>query len=113
MRKKSHTQEDCIFPHLHGAHLHRRPDGKAERNLVQEIGKVVYQIEIAIMDVVHQVSIVSRNVPKWVDGTTSPDNETHGWHDLEPCLHVRVHIIACSIRCSTVTDQDLKKDETP
>merc|ERR1719240_2458901 len=91
----------CLFQ---GAVLGRIPDGKAECNLVHEIGKVVHQIQSAVLDTAHQIS---EEVTKWVDTPTHSHDETHG---AERSLHVLVHTTS---RGTSLTCEDLEQDEKP
>merc|ERR1719352_347823 len=75
---------------FHCATLRRSPDGKAERNLVHEIGKVVYQIEGAVLDTAHQIS---KEVAQGINRPADCDDEAHG---CERLLHVLVHLFARS-----------------
>ena len=51
------------------------PDGKAEGDLVDEICKVVDEVQAAVIDTTHEVA---KEVAGWVNRPTCSDNETHG-----------------------------------
>merc|ERR1719311_73297 len=80
--------EKSAFHFLHGAVLGRSPDGKAERDLVHEVSKVVHQIESAVLHGTHQIS---KEVTEGVDRPADGDDETHG---AERGLYVLVHLVA-------------------
>merc|ERR1712146_612721 len=82
------------------------PDGKAECNLVDEVSKVVHQVEDGV---IHAAQQVSKEVAEWVDAPAGSDNDAHG---VEGSLHVRRDLIACS-HFATLTSKDLEQDESP
>merc|ERR1711907_788285 len=51
------------------------PDGQAESDLVDEICKVVDEVQAAVIDTAHEVT---KKVAGWVNRPTCSDNETHG-----------------------------------
>merc|ERR1719473_221274 len=51
------------------------PDGKAEGDLVDEVCKVVDEVQAAVIDTTHEVA---KEVASWVNRPTCSDNETHG-----------------------------------
>merc|ERR1719456_2029027 len=99
--------EKSAFHFLHSAVLCRSPDGKAERDLVHEVSKVVHQIESAVLHSTHQIS---KEVTKGVDRPADCDDETHG---AERGLYVLVHLIARGTHGTSFTQEDLEQDETP
>merc|ERR1712050_775342 len=95
-------------PHLaRSVLLGRSPDGKAECNLVDEISKVVHQIEGTIIDLAQQIS---EEVAKGVDRPTGCDNETH---DAEGLLHMFAHAITGGSHGTCFAFEDLVQDEAP
>merc|ERR1711907_904495 len=86
--------------------LGRLPDGKAEGNLVDEVSKVVHQIEDGV---IHAAQQVSEEVAEWVDAPASSDDDAHG---VEGGLHVRRDLVASS-HFATLTSKDLEQDESP
>merc|ERR1712193_321951 len=93
----------CSFQ---GAGFGTSPDGKAESNLVHEIGQVVDQVENASLNAAHQVS---EEVTKGIDRPTHCDDEAHG---LERGCHVLVHAAAAR-DASGLTCKDLEQDVAP
>merc|ERR1719221_1558023 len=81
------------------------PDGKAEGNLVDEVGKVVHQVEDGI---VHAAEQVSKEVAEWVNAPAGSDDDAHG---VEGGLHVRRDLTTSHF--ATLTCKDLEQDERP
>merc|ERR1711992_149832 len=90
-----------------GAVLGRLPNGKAEGNLVHEVGKVVDQVESVVINAGHQVS---EEVAQWVNGPSDCDDETHG---AERLLHILVYLVAGSRNLTCLASEDLVQDEAP
>merc|ERR1711907_355695 len=74
-----------------GLGLGRLPDGKAEGNLVDEVGKVVHQIGRGIVPLALQES---EEISKRVDAPASSDDEAHG---VECILHMATHFCHAGI----------------
>ena len=91
---------------LQSAALGARPDRQAERDLVDEVGQVVHQVQGVA---VHGPAQVPEEVAEGVDGPTDRDDEPHG---LEGGRNVLVHIAAGS-RLAGLTREDLAQDVTP
>merc|ERR1711990_918796 len=91
----------CSVPHG------RSPDGKAERNLVEEVSKVVDQVEHRVIDAAQQVS---EEVAKRVDAPASSDDDAHG---VEGILHRLRDLITRASHFSSLTRKDLEQDEGP
>merc|ERR1719274_372674 len=85
--------------------LGRCPDGKAECNLVHEVGKVVDQVQGAVSNTTHEVA---EEVAKRIDGPAHRDDETHGG---EGSLHVLAHTSSSNL--ASLTCKDLEQDEAP
>merc|ERR1712170_213089 len=83
------------------------PDGEAERNLVDEVSKVVHQIEDGI---VHAAQQVSEEVAEWVDAPTCSDDDAHG---VEGSLHVRTDLLVATSHFAGLTCEDLEQNESP
>merc|ERR1719443_23325 len=73
---------------LPGVLLGAGPNGEAEGNLVDEVSKVVNQVEGVV---VHCTSQVSKEVAERVDGPASGDDQTHG---AERRLHVFADLVS-------------------
>ena len=58
-----------------GLILGRLPDSKAESDLVDEVCKVVDEVEAAVIDTAHEVA---KEVASGIDGPACCHNETHG-----------------------------------
>merc|ERR1719375_694202 len=110
-----HISGFCFLPRrTHGsfsvgftcACLGRCPDCQAECNLVDKVGKIVHQVEDAVLDAAHQVS---EEVAKGVDGPTNCHDETHG---LERLLHTLVHA-AGVCQLAGFTCEDFEQDVAP
>merc|ERR1712203_880818 len=86
---------------IHG----RLPDGKAEGNLVDEISKVVHQVEDGI---VHAAQQVSEEVAQWVNAPAGSNDDAHG---VEGGLHVRRDLVTTSHFATPC--KDLEQDERP
>merc|ERR1712107_970732 len=107
MASKQKIDINCLGTNLLTGVVHSGlPDGKAERNLVHEVGKVVHQVEDGI---VHAAQQVSKEVAEWVDAPASSDDDAHG---VEGSLHVRRDLFATS-HFATLTGEDLEEDERP
>merc|ERR1719265_2982170 len=89
---------------LKGVFLGGVPDGKAERNLVDEVSKVVDQIKLAILDTTHQIP---KEVACRVDRPTDRDDEAHGG---EGGRNVLAHTLGHS---PGFTVEDLVEDVDP
>merc|ERR1712027_59930 len=92
---------------LTGVLLARSPDGKTERNLVDEVSKVVHQVERGVLHAAHQVS---EKVAERVDGPTHRDDEAHG---VERGLHMLAHLVAAGSHGTGFAREDLVQDEPP
>merc|ERR1719387_371771 len=73
------------------------PDGKAERNLVDEIRQVVHQVEDGI---IHAAQQVSEEVAERVDAPACSDNDAHG---VEGGLHVRTDLLVATCHFASLT----------
>merc|ERR1712182_90592 len=51
------------------------PDSQAESNLVDEVGKVVDEVQAAVIDTAHEVA---KEVTSRIDGPACSDDEAHG-----------------------------------
>merc|ERR1712003_64506 len=91
---------------LHGVLLGGVPDGKAERNLVDDISDVVNQVERVSLHTAHKVA---EEVAQRVDAPTSRDDDAHG---LEGGLHVLAHLLVLG-KLASLTGEDLEEDEGP
>merc|ERR1711976_935801 len=69
---------------IQGAVLGCLPDGQAECNLVDEVCKVVDQVEAAVVDSAHKIA---EEVTSRIDRPTCSDNQAHG---AERRLHILV-----------------------
>merc|ERR1719492_667378 len=107
MRNELSQQWGMSFHPAHGASCSRGPNGKAECDLVHEVGEVVDQIESVVINAAHQVS---EEVAQWVDGPTDCDDETHG---AKGSLHVLVHLVARLSNLTCFASEDLEQDEAP
>merc|ERR1711933_24360 len=87
--------------------LGRSPDGKAECDLVDEISKVVHQVEGTIIDLAQQIP---EEVAKGVDRPTGRDNEAH---DAERFLHMLAHFVTGGSHGACFTLEDLVQDDPP
>merc|ERR1719218_304 len=83
------------------------PDGKAEGDLVDEICKVVDEVQAAVIDTTHEVA---KEVAGWVNGPTCSDNETHG---AERGLGELVGRSKLASNGSGLATEDLEEDEEP
>merc|ERR1719231_1367893 len=90
---------------LQGVFLGCSPDGQAEPDLVDEVGKVVDQVQRAVRDGTEQVA---EEVAKRVDGPANRDDEAHG---AERAGHSRGHLGARALACLAL--EDLEEDEEP
>merc|ERR1719428_2098592 len=81
------TKKGLLGALLTGVVHGRLPDGKAEGNLVDEVSKVVHQIEDGV---IHAALQVSKVVAEWVDAPACGDNDTHG---VERTLHVLTDLL--------------------
>merc|ERR1712100_516197 len=81
------------------------PDGQAEPDLVDEVSKIVDQVERSIRDLAQQVT---EEVTQRVDGPTNGHNETH---EVVRIFHGRTQVVLGNIAC--FTSKDLKEDEAP
>merc|ERR1719492_276589 len=107
MRNELSQQWGMSFHPAHGASCSRGPNGKAECDLVHEIGKVVDQVESVVINAAHQVS---EEVAQWVDGPTDCDDEAHG---AEGSLHVLVHLVAGLSNLTCFASEDLVQYVAP
>merc|ERR1712004_322716 len=73
---------------LCGVLLGAIPNGKAERDLVHKVGKVVHKIERAV---INSRLEVSKEVAKWVDGPTNGHNELHNVESGHTHTHTHAH----------------------
>merc|ERR1712048_100404 len=92
---------------LHGVLLGRVPDGKAERNLVDDIRNVVDQVERIGL---HSALQVAEEVAQRVDAPTGRDDDAHC---LEGGPHVLAHLVAGGSNVASLTGKDLVQDEGP
>ena len=83
------------------------PDGKAERDLVNEVSKVVHQVERVV---IHAAQQVPEEVAERVDGPARGDDEAHGG---ERGLHVLAHLVAAGSHGTGFAQEDLVQDEPP
>merc|ERR1712227_234016 len=95
----------CFLGSLPGVFFGRCPDGKAECNLVHEVGKVVDQVQCAVSNTAHEVA---EEVAKRIDGPAHRDDEAHGG---EGSPHVLAHTSSSNLAC--LTCKDLEQDEAP
>merc|ERR1711990_364613 len=85
----------------------RSPDGKAECNLIEEVSKVVHQVEHRVIYAAQQVS---EEVAKRVDAPASSDDDAHG---VEGILHRLRPMLIRASHFSSLTRKDLEQDEGP
>merc|ERR1712107_34902 len=108
MASKQKIDINCLGTNLLTGVVHSGlPDGKAERNLVHEVGKVVHKVEDGI---VHAAQQVSEEVAEWVDAPASSDDDAHG---VEGSLHVRTDLLVATSHLASLTCKDLEEDESP
>merc|ERR1719314_45401 len=107
MASKQKIDINCLSRGLLTGVVHSGlPDGEAERNLVDEVGEVVHQVEDGI---VHAAQQVSEEVAEWVDAPACSDNDAHG---VEGSLHVRRDLFT-TCHFATLASEDLEQDERP
>merc|ERR1711879_992635 len=100
------TKQSLLGALLTGVVHGKLPDGKAEGNLVDEVSKVVHQVEDGI---VHAAQQVSEEVAEWVDAPAGSDDDAHG---VEGRLHVRRDVVQTS-SFAALAHKDLEQDERP
>merc|ERR1719238_258978 len=83
------------------------PDGKAERDLVDDVGNVVDQVEGISADLALQVA---EEVAERVDGPANGDDQAHG---VEGLLHMLAHLLVSTCHFAGFTSEDLEEDEAP
>merc|ERR1712048_831776 len=107
-KQQTKCREHVSLVVLLGGVLHDGvPDGKAERNLVDDISNVVDQVERISADLALQVA---EEVAGRVDGPANGDNQAHG---VEGALHVLAHLIVGTCHFAGLTSKDLEEDEAP
>merc|ERR1712187_808395 len=103
----SRSSQELLLGLFVGVILGGLPDGKAESNLVDKVGKVVHQVENGV---IHTAKQVSEEEAEGVDGPASSDDDAHG---VERTLHMLTHLLVGASHLSSLTHEDLEQDESP
>merc|ERR1712014_350945 len=104
---KERSCEQALRHPLGGVLLGGGPDGEAERDLVDDIGDVVHNVERLIT---HAAAQVPEEVAERVDGPTDGDDEAHR---LEGGPHVLADLASSGGHLSGLTLEDLEQDVEP
>merc|ERR1712039_293701 len=85
----------------------RLPNCQAESNLVDEIRKVVDQVQDIVVDSTHQVA---EEIAQWIDGPADADNQAHCRVRLH---HILVYFAAICRHLASFSRKGFEQDESP